>query len=116
MASRWRWHCIGPCWASSTIASGLTLPGPERALLITTLTVVLAWINIRGIKQSSWVVNTLTIGKLAPLVLFILAGIWFIDPARFTALPPVTAEPGRHGGPASDLCLRRIRSDRNSRR
>ena len=29
--------------------------------------VVLAWINIRGIKQSSWVVNTLTVGKLAPL-------------------------------------------------
>ena len=73
------------------IASGLSLPGPESALLIITLTLILTWINIRGIKQASWVVNTLTIGKLAPLVLFILAGIWFIDPARFTALPPVTA-------------------------
>jgi amino acid transporter len=38
------------------------------------------------------VVNTLTVGTLAPLVLFILAGIWFIDPARFTAVPPVTVE------------------------
>jgi amino acid transporter len=74
------------------IASGITLPGLARALLIITLTVILAWINIRGIKQSSWVVNTLTVGKLAPLVLFILAGIWFIDPARFTAVPPVTVE------------------------
>jgi basic amino acid/polyamine antiporter, APA family len=71
---------------------GLTLPGPARALLITALTVVLTWINIRGIKQSSWVVNTLTIGKLAPLVLFILAGIWFIDPGRFTAMPDVTPQ------------------------
>ena len=28
----------------------------------------LTWINIRGIKQSSWVVNALTIGKLAAAV------------------------------------------------
>ena len=31
------------------------------------MTLTLTWINIRGIKQSSWVVNALTIGKLAPL-------------------------------------------------
>ena len=47
---------------------------------------------MRGIKQSSWVVNTLTVGKLAPLVLFIVVGIWFIDPARFSPLPGVTAD------------------------
>jgi APA family basic amino acid/polyamine antiporter len=74
------------------VAAGLTLPGPERAALIIVLTLTLAWINVRGIKQSSWVVNTLTVGKLAPLVLFILVGIWFIDPARFTDMPPVTTE------------------------
>ena len=83
------WPALGTQYP---IAAGLTLPGFGRALLIITLTVVLVWINIRGIKQSSWVVNTLTIGKLAPLVLFILAGIWFIDPARFTPLPAVTVE------------------------
>jgi amino acid transporter len=59
-------------------------------LLITLVTVVLAWINVRGIKQASWVVNVLTIGKLTPLVLFIIAGIWFIDTSRFAAMPPVT--------------------------
>lgn len=74
------------------IGGGITLPGVERGLLITLLTVVLAWVNVRGIKQSSWVVNTLTVGKLAPLVLFILAGIWFIDPGRFSPLPGVTAD------------------------
>ena len=35
---------------------------------------------MRGIKQSSWVVNALTIGKLVPLAIFIIGGIWFIDP------------------------------------
>ncbi len=66
--------------------------GTSRALLIAALTIALTWINVRGIRQSSWVVNALTIGKLAPLALFIIAGIWFIDPARFADMPPVTRE------------------------
>ena len=41
-----------------------------------------------GIKQSSWVVNVLTIGKLVPLFLFIVVGIWFIDPARLGGACP----------------------------
>src|SRR5688500_3148096 len=61
--------------------------GWSRALLITVVTVILAAINIRGIKQSSLVVNVLTVGKLAPLFLFILVGIWFINPAHFSAMP-----------------------------
>ena len=64
--------------------------GWPRATLITVLTLTLALINIRGIKQSSWVVNLLTIGKLTPLFLFIVVGVWFIDPARFSAMPDVT--------------------------
>jgi APA family basic amino acid/polyamine antiporter len=67
----------------------LTQPGLERALLIIAVTVILTLINLRGIRQASWVVNTLTIGKLAPLAIFILGGIWFIDPARFVPLPAV---------------------------
>jgi amino acid transporter len=47
---------------------------------------------VRGIKQSSWVINALTIGKLLPLAIFILVGIWFVAPARFADLPPVTRE------------------------
>ena len=74
------------------ISPGVTVPGMERAVLITTLIVILTWINIRGIRQSSWVVNTLTVGKLAPLVLFIVAGIWFIEPSRFAPLPPLAAQ------------------------
>jgi amino acid transporter len=37
------------------------------------------------------VVNGLTIGKLLPLFLFIIVGVWFVDLARFTKLPPVTS-------------------------
>ena len=42
--------------------------------------VTLTAINLVGVKQSSWVVNVLTIGKLVPLAIFIVAGIWFVDP------------------------------------
>jgi basic amino acid/polyamine antiporter, APA family len=67
-------------------ALGFYLPaltaGWSRAALITALIVAIAGINIRGIRLSSVVVNTLTIGKLLPLVVFILVGLFFIDPSR----------------------------------
>jgi amino acid transporter len=37
------------------------------------------------------VVNALTIGKLVPLAIFIVAGLIYVDPSRFTTLPPITA-------------------------
>jgi amino acid transporter len=64
--------------------------GVPRMTLITAVTLALMWINLRGIKQSSWVVNTLTVGKLVPLFLFIVVGIWFVDLARFGSLPEVS--------------------------
>jgi APA family basic amino acid/polyamine antiporter len=49
--------------------------GTPRTALITGVILVLMSINIRGIRQSAWVVNTLTVGKLVPLALFILLGL-----------------------------------------
>jgi amino acid transporter len=64
--------------------------GIPRILLITIVTLVLAGINIRGIKQSSMVVNVLTVGKLTPLFLFIVVGIWFVDLGHFNSMPEVS--------------------------
>lgn len=64
--------------------------GPPRALLITALTLTLAVINARGIRQSAWVVNALTIGKLVPLAVFIAVGLFFAEWDRLTPLPAVT--------------------------
>jgi amino acid transporter len=58
--------------------------------MLTGLTVVLAWVNLRGIRQSAWVVNALTIGKLVPLAIVILAGVFFFAPDRLSAVQPVT--------------------------
>jgi APA family basic amino acid/polyamine antiporter len=86
----------------ASVANGLTLAiafyrpelatGIARAVTITALTMVLTWINYRGVKQSSWVVNALTIGKLLPLAIFIIGGIWFIDPSHFSNMPAVSRE------------------------
>src|SRR5438093_5955842 len=64
--------------------------GWPRAALLVGITAALAWVNVRGIRQSAWVVNTLTIAKLLPLTLFIIVGVFFIQPARLTALPAIT--------------------------
>ncbi len=88
--------------SQASVANGLALAlafywpslayGVPRASLIAALTLVLTWIGVRGVKQSSWVVNLLTIGKLLPLALFIVIGIWYVDPGRWSDLPPVSVE------------------------
>ena len=49
--------------------------GGTRQALIVGIVLILMGINIRGVKQSAWVVNALTVGKLVPLTLFILLGL-----------------------------------------
>lgn len=88
--------------SQASVANGLALAlafywpslatGAPRMSLIAALTIALAWINVRGIKQSSWVVNGLTIGKLAPLAIFIMAGVWYINPSHFAAMPAVSQQ------------------------
>jgi amino acid transporter len=43
----------------------------------------------QGIRQSALVVNTLTVGKLLPLAIFLAAGLAWVAPSRLPALPPV---------------------------
>jgi amino acid transporter len=86
----------------ASVVNGLTLAlafywpalaiGMPRAATIVMVTILLTWINVRGVKQSSWVVNALTIGKLAPLAIFILVGIWYVDPSRLMPLPDVSRD------------------------
>src|SRR4051812_19477758 len=63
--------------------------GATRTMLLTGIIGVLAAINILGIKQSAWVVNALTIGKLVPLLLFIAVGMTALQKGGFEihALP-----------------------------
>jgi APA family basic amino acid/polyamine antiporter len=64
--------------------------GVGRVLMIVAVTLAIGWINIRGIRQSAFVINLLTIAKLVPLALFIVVGFWFIDASRLTPSGPVS--------------------------
>jgi amino acid transporter len=66
---------VGFYWPSVTA-------GWPRSALISFIIAAIAWINVRGIRQSSLVVNALTVGKLLPLVVFIIAGMLAVDPGR----------------------------------
>lgn len=58
-----------------------TRPLP-RIACISTITILLAWINHIGIRNTTRTNNVLTIGKLLPLLLFIGVGLFFIAPER----------------------------------
>jgi len=83
------WFTRAASWAAviNVLATALGFYSPAlasgwpRAAFISTITVTIAAINIRGIRQSSLVLNVLTVGKLLPLVIFVAVGIFFIDPA-----------------------------------
>jgi APA family basic amino acid/polyamine antiporter len=84
------WFTRAASWAAVinvlAAALGFYVPsltaGWPRATLITTIIVVIAAINVRGIRQSSVVLNALTVGKLLPLIAFILVGLPFVDVSR----------------------------------
>jgi amino acid transporter len=63
-----------------------------RPALLAAIIAVICWINIRGIRQSSAVVNVLTIAKLLPLIIFILVGIAYVDWSAFAAPASVTSQ------------------------
>jgi len=84
----------GSIMAGTTMAIGYYWPpatvGMSRAFIIGAIAASLAWVNVRGVRQGATVVNILTVAKLVPLAIFILAGVAYIDPARLTTLPPLT--------------------------
>lgn len=48
--------------------------------LITGITLFFTWINYLGVKSSTLVNNTLSIAKILPLLLFVLVGLFYIEP------------------------------------
>jgi amino acid transporter len=64
--------------------------GAPRAALMTLVAAVIAAINVRGIRQSSVAINLFTVGKLAPLLIFVVVGFWFADAGRLIPSRPLS--------------------------
>jgi APA family basic amino acid/polyamine antiporter len=69
--------------------------GPVRAAVVCTVTIALAMINVFGVRDVAITTNILAIGKLVPLVILILAGIFYLNPQSFSfgSPPPAIAFP-----------------------
>ena len=66
----------------SVFAAWFTLP-EARIIVIVLFTLLLAYINHIGIRNTTRINNFLTISKLLPLLLFIVVGSFFIEPAQY---------------------------------
>jgi amino acid transporter len=58
--------------------------GVPRAMIIAFMVAILSIINIVGVRASATVTNALTTGKLIPLFLLAAAGLFFVDPQRYS--------------------------------
>ncbi|HEY6233249.1 MAG TPA: amino acid permease [Pyrinomonadaceae bacterium] len=59
-----------------------------RASIITIVVSALATINVVGVRQAAIVSNAFTIGKLIPIIVFIAAGLFFLNPHAFALGAP----------------------------
>ncbi|HJY30512.1 MAG TPA: APC family permease, partial [Pyrinomonadaceae bacterium] len=72
-------------WAPATLPQW-------RASIIVLVIVMLAIVNLLGIRQAAIVSNLFTVGKLVPIIIFIVAGVFFLNPQAYDFGPtPTTA-------------------------
>jgi amino acid transporter len=66
--------------------------GPVRAAVVCAIALTLALINVVGVRDVAVTINILTVGKLAPLTILIVAGMFFVNPQNFS-FGPLPAAP-----------------------
>ena len=64
--------------------------GLPRALIITSTVGLLAFINLRGVRVMADAGNAFAFGKLLPLAVFVIAGLFFLHRSNFTFAQPPT--------------------------
>ncbi len=64
--------------------------GWPRAAVITVVVLALTIINVIGVREAALASNLFTMGKLAPLLLFVIVGLFHLSPSQFTAPAALT--------------------------
>ena len=67
---------LGYFWPGST-------GGSSRVAVIVFVVVALTSINILGVREAAMVSNVFTVGKLVPLLIFVGAGLFFLNPQNY---------------------------------
>ncbi|MDQ3220291.1 MAG: amino acid permease [Acidobacteriota bacterium] len=67
--------------------------GAMRIAIVSLVVLTLTVINLVGVRESAMVTNIFTVGKLLPLLLFGVVGMFFLQPGNFTmgAVPEYSA-------------------------
>lgn len=58
--------------------------GITRTVLVAIVLLILTAVNFAGVRQSVLLTNIFTVGKILPLLIFAVVGLFFIQPANFT--------------------------------
>ena len=106
----WMASVLGCGGVARTLASlvGQIIPAFAQpvmhAVAILVIVSMVATVNLRGIRQATWIILGATIVKLVPLVFFVVAGAWTITLTDSTA-PSQLARPGSMSGLAEAAIL-----------
>ncbi len=100
-----RWAVGIMAWASLAVGLATALSSiwpqallePVRSLFIISLLIVLGAINTYGVTLFKHLNNLVTVAKLIPLVLFVMLGALYIEPAHYTPLQWEGLEMGSFG-------------------
>jgi basic amino acid/polyamine antiporter, APA family len=70
-----------------------TATAAARTMVIAALFAVLAAVNVRGVTIGARLVEAVAVAKLLPLLVLVLVGIWFVNPAflRWPGVPTASA-------------------------
>ncbi|MFZ1702299.1 MAG: amino acid permease [Pyrinomonadaceae bacterium] len=67
---------------------GFFVPGANegglRIALVSLIVLVITVVNLLGVRESATMTNIFTIGKLVPLFIFVVVGLFFVQPGNFT--------------------------------
>jgi amino acid transporter len=61
-----------------------TNEGALRIAFVTFVVLIITVVNLVGIRESALMTNFFTVGKLLPLAIFVVVGLFFISPENFT--------------------------------
>lgn len=94
----WFGYCVmSDAAIANALVNTLSVPFPvlsnftNKAILLTILFSFFAWINIRGLKQGTRLVEINTLAKLIPLFLLIIVGVFFVksENLQWSAAPSI---------------------------
>jgi basic amino acid/polyamine antiporter, APA family len=93
--------CLGVASVAAAFAGSVGVLWPPlaaslpRALVLTALFAILAWVNVRGVKPGIRLVEAITAAKLTPLLFLVVAGVWFVRPDFLEMSMPTLAQVGQ---------------------